>query len=129
MHHPRPWHKHSIFGDGPRIALDREARHVWRTRIEARRRNGQLTDAHAQVALALLRRLGHDGRLDPSQKTIADAAAASLSTAKRALTRLRDLGLVFWVNRIARTSSWRVEQISNAYVLTLGAAVAHRGSA
>ena len=36
--HPRPWHRNSAFGPGPRRPLDRERRVVWKARIEMHRR-------------------------------------------------------------------------------------------
>jgi hypothetical protein len=104
------------------MAMDRERRAVWKARIELHRRAGRITDGFAFVALAMLRRLGADGRLDPAQGTIAADAGESLSTVKRALGRLRELGLCWWVRRIAR-EGWRSQQTSNAYCLTLGDAV------
>jgi hypothetical protein len=68
----RRYRRNSIFGDGHRVPLDRERRAVWKARIEMHRRAGRLTDGHAFVALALVRRLGTDGRLDPSHATLAD---------------------------------------------------------
>jgi hypothetical protein len=67
----------------------------------------------------LLRCLGQDGRLDPSHAFLAGCAACHESTVRRALQRLRGLGLVGWVRRLARDarSGWRCEQVSNAYVL------------
>ena len=32
--HPRPWLAGSIFGEGPRRKLCREARRIWRARVE-----------------------------------------------------------------------------------------------
>ena len=68
--HPRPWHRHSVFGDGPRVPMCRERRAVWKARIEIHRRAGRITDGEAYVGLALLKRLGQDGRCDPSHQTL-----------------------------------------------------------
>ena len=115
----RRWHKSSIFGPGPRRALDRGQRAIWKARIELYRRAGQLTDGAAHVALALVKRLGTDGRCDPSHTTLAEDASESISTVKRALDALQELGLVWWVRRLIR-EGWRTEQTSNAYALAIG---------
>ena len=122
----RRYRRNSIFGDGHRVPLDRERRAVWKARIEMHRRAGRLTDGHAFVALALVRRLGTDGRLDPSHATLADDAGESLSTVQRALRALRAVGLVLWVRRLVR-DGWRAAQTSNAYLLTLGESPAIHG--
>jgi DNA-binding transcriptional MocR family regulator len=58
--------------------------------------------------------------LDPSHATLATKAAVSVDTVQRQLERLRELGLLSWQRRLIRDEStgWRVEQTSNAYVLT-----------
>jgi hypothetical protein len=112
------FHRAALFGDGPRVPLDREQRAVWKFRVEAARRAGQITEAFAYVAHALARRLGADGRLDPSHAALARDAAVSERTVRRALAALSQLGLVRWVQRLVR-SGWRVEQTSNAYALAL----------
>jgi hypothetical protein len=117
--HPRPWHRDSVFGDGPRIPMCRERRAVWKARIEIQRRAGQVTDGEAYVGQALLKRLGQDGRCDPSHQTLADDSGESVSTVKRALKAFWDCGLVNWVRRLWRNGT-RVSQDTNAYVLTLG---------
>lgn len=123
MPHARPWHRGSTFGDGPRAPLCRERRAVWRARLQLHRRAGRLTALHEVIGLALLRRLGEDGRLDPTHETIADDAACSTRTVRRALDALRDLGLVVWVRRLVR-EGWRAAQTSNGYRLTTGSPVA-----
>jgi hypothetical protein len=115
----RRWHKSSVFGDGPRVPMCRERRAVWRARIEIHRRAGRITDGESYVAAALLKRLGQDGRCDPSHATLAADSGESVSTVKRALAAFHDCGLVSWVRRLAR-DGWRAVQISNAYRLTLG---------
>lgn len=117
--HPRPWHRHSVFGPGIQHPLDRERRAVWKARIEMHRRAGRITANHALVAAAMLRRLGQDGRLDPAHQTLAADAGVSVSTTKRALKALADCGLVSWIRRIARQGQ-RVMQVSNSYLLSLG---------
>jgi hypothetical protein len=120
-HHPRPWHRGSIFGEGPRIPRDREQRAVWKARLGLFRRAGRLTALHVEVGLALLRRLGTDGRCEPAHDTLARDAGCGVRTVQRALAALRDCGLAYWVNRLVR-AAWRAEQTSNAYILTLGPA-------
>jgi hypothetical protein len=56
--HPRPWHRDSTFGHGPRIPMCRERRAVWKARIDIQRRAGRVTDGEAYVGQALLKRLG-----------------------------------------------------------------------
>jgi Helix-turn-helix domain len=68
------------------------------------------------VGLALLKRLGVDGRCDPSHETLASDASCDEKTVRRALDTLKDLGLVRWINRLVR-DGWRAAQTSNAYLL------------
>jgi hypothetical protein len=67
----------------------------------------------------LLKRLGQDGRCDPSHQTLADDSGESVSTVKRALKAFWACGLVNWVRRLWRNGT-RVSQDTNAYMLTLG---------
>jgi hypothetical protein len=120
---PRAWRGDSIFGDGPRVARDREWLAQWKARIGFLRRAGRLTALHAEIALVLARRLGQDGRLDPSHATIAKDAKAGCRTVQRALARLADLGLLRWVRRLVRDGSI-CSQTSNAYSLTMPGVVA-----
>ena len=115
----RRWRRDSTFGEGPRQPMDRERKAVWKCRLAMHCRAGRITDAFEKIGLALLRRLGTDGRLDPSHETIAGDAGKSIATVKRALGSLQELGLVWWVRRLIR-EGWRVEQISNSYVLAIG---------
>jgi AraC-like DNA-binding protein len=96
----------------------RERRAQWKARLHMHRRAGRITALHEDIGLAMLRRHGQDGRLDPSHDTIADDAAASPRTVRRALERMAGCGLVMWARRLVRVGSC-VEQASNAYVLTL----------
>jgi hypothetical protein len=113
------WRKHSIFGDGPRVRLDRNGRARFRFLTRAHRSAGRLTADQVDVAEVLVGALGDDGRLDLAHATIAERALCHVATVKRALVRLRALGLVDWVRRLVRGpgTSWRCEQGSNAYVL------------
>jgi hypothetical protein len=114
--HPRPWHRHSAFGDGARRPLDREQRAGFKFLIRAHRAAGRLTATAHDIAEVLLHRLGTDGQLDPSHDTIANDALCCARTVRRALARLRDLGLVRWTLRLVR-AGWRIEQTSNQYEL------------
>ncbi|HEX2939589.1 MAG TPA: helix-turn-helix domain-containing protein [Rhodopila sp.] len=116
--HPRPWHRGSLFGPGPRRPLDREQRARFRFLINVHHRAGRLSRAARDVAEALVRRLGVDGQCDPAHSTLADDAGCSDRTVRRALDALRGLGLVAWVRRLVRTG-WRVAQTSNSYLLAL----------
>jgi hypothetical protein len=120
MHHPNPWHRGSIFGDGRRVPLDRNQRARFRYLLHAHHRAGRLTRAGRDAGKALLKRLGPDGRLDPSHETLAGDVACSESTIGRSLVRMRDLGLLRWQRRLTRIG-WRAEQTSNAYELVPGA--------
>ena len=91
----------------------------WKARVEIWRRGGALTDGMSYVALALIKRLGADGRCDPSHQTLADDSGESIDTVKRALKALHGLGLVDWLRRVIR-EGMRVRQMSNSYLLTLG---------
>ena len=117
--HPRPWHRDSVFGDGPRIPMCRERRAVWKARIDLARRAGRITDGEAYVGQALLKRLGQDGRCDPSHETLAADSGESVSTVQRALKAFYACGMVTWVRRLWRNGT-RVSQDTNAYLLTLG---------
>ena len=117
------WKSDSVFGDGPRVPLDRERRAVFRARLTMRayRRPGRLTQTAVAVGRVLLNMLGQDGRLDPSIATLAHLIAASKSTVVEALDRLRACGFLTWTRRLVRDakSGWRCEQTSNAYLLTV----------
>jgi hypothetical protein len=114
--HPRPWHRGSVFGDGPRRRLDREQRARFRYLLNAHRRAHRLTPLTELVGNALVRRLGVDGQLDPSHDTIGEDAGCSSRTVRRALVALRVLGLLVWQRRILRAGPC-VDQTSNAYML------------
>jgi AraC-like DNA-binding protein len=124
--HPRPWHRGSEFGDGLRWPLDRERRAVWKARLDLARRAGRITALHEKIGLALLRRLGTDGRCDPAHDTIAADVGCGSRTVRTALARLFELGLLKWINRLVRVGD-RVEQTSNAYMLIVAAVAAGAG--
>jgi hypothetical protein len=116
----RKFRRDSEFGHGPRKSLCRELRARFLWRIGQCRRRKQLTANGKMVAETLVKMLGADGRLDPSHATLAGRVGCNVDTVRLALNRLRALGLATWVRRLVRTAAtgWRVEQTSNAYVLT-----------
>lgn len=117
--HPRPWHGASLFNAGPRQPFTRDQRRIWAARLELHRRAHAITALHVEVGRALLRRLGEDGRLDPSHDTLAADAGCCPRTVGEALRRLNRLGMVTWLRRLVRTRLG-VRQTSNAYCLGLG---------
>jgi hypothetical protein len=118
-----PKWKPGIFGTGPCVPMDREARAVFKAKLQLQRRPGRLTIATAAIGRVLVDMLGPDGRLDPSLATIAERARVSVATVKRALAQLRECGFVTWTRRLIRdaASGWRTEQASSAYVLSVPA--------
>jgi hypothetical protein len=126
--HPRPWHRTSVFGPGPRVSLDREQRAQFKAKLKLQRRPGRLTIAAAEVGRVLVDMLGSDGRLDPSHETLAACAAVHVETVRRALDQLHQFGFVaLIVRRLARFGS-AVRQISNAYALAVPAAASFNAS-
>ena len=121
------WRRDSIFGPGQRQRLDRNGRARFRFLTRQHRRVNRLTANDVAVGEVLVSALGDDGRLDLAHNTIAERALCHPATVRRALVRLRDLGLVTWARRLVRCSStgWRCEQGSNAYVLLTPACDAH----
>src|SRR5262245_33100205 len=133
--HLRP-RRDKLFGDGPRVPLDREAKVRITKLAEARshktekgKHYGVLTGKFVRVLRALLW-LIHDGRsgqCNPSYETIADKAACARSTVCEAIKALEACGILSWVNRITRIRErdvdlfgktvwvWRVVRTSNAY--------------
>lgn len=118
--HPYPWHRGSLFGAGPRMPMCRERRACWKARLHMFRRAGKITPLYEDIGLAMIRRLGKDGRLDPSHQTLAEDVRCAPRSVRRALAAFRSCGLVIWAQRLVR-DGWRVAQTSNAYALTMGA--------
>ena len=125
-HHPRPWHRGSLFGDGPRRPFGADERRAWLARAEAERHAGRLTALHVVVGRALLKRLGEDGRCDPAHATLATDVGCGERTVRRALGGLRDAGMLAWEQRVVRRpwpeggpGATRAEQTSNAYAFLL----------
>lgn len=116
--HPRPWHRGSVWGDGPRRILDRNERARWRYQVKCAAHRGKISPKGEWVADELERHLSRDGRCDPSHQTLASGAGVSISTVERTLPAMRDLGLVGWERRL-RDAGGRAEQTSNAYELLL----------
>jgi hypothetical protein len=81
-----------------RVPLDREQRACFRAKstFKCFRRVGMLTLAAVAVGRILIDKLGYDGRLDPSIKTLAKLAGVASSTVVLALDRLRKCGFVTW---------------------------------
>jgi AraC-like DNA-binding protein len=109
-----PWRASSLFGFGPRNPLNRDQRGIMRQRLRSARLGGHITALHELVGVALLELLGADGRLDPAQETIARRAGCCVRTVSTAFRRLRNLGLLDWVQRLVRIAQ-QVRQTSNAY--------------
>jgi hypothetical protein len=120
----RRWRKDSIFGDGPRVILDRERRAQAKAMMKLQRRPGRLTIAAAQIGCILVDMLGPDGQLYPSHHRLAELACVHVATVKRALEQLRQFGFLDWTRRLVRCGP-RCEQTSNAYVLRLPSCEAH----
>jgi hypothetical protein len=118
--HPRPWHRGSVFGNGPRRPLEREQRARFKYLLNAHRRARRLTPHAELVGAALLRRLSVDGRCDPSHDRISQDVGCGARTVRRALAALKALGLLMWQCRLVR-DGWRCAQTSNSYVLVPGA--------
>jgi hypothetical protein len=130
LHHLRPWHRGSLFGEGPRRPLSADQRRAWLARAHLERRAGRLTALYVEVGRALLKRLGENGQCDPSHATVAADAGCGERTVRRALVALRALGLLTWEQRLVRRpwpeggpGASRAEQTSNAYALLLPTAV------
>jgi hypothetical protein len=116
----RKWRKDSQFGDdGARVPVDRKGLAVLKARAGLKVFNGpgKLTATARLVLDVMLKMLGADGRLDPSVETLAHRTGKCASAVELGLKRLRALGFLTWVRRIARCGS-RVWQTSNAYQLT-----------
>ena len=130
--HLRP-RREKVFGDGPRVPLDREAKvrimrfaQALKHRTEPGKHYGVLTGKFVDVLNALLW-LVHDGRTgqcNPAYATIADKAGCAPSTVGAAIHALENAGILSWVNRIHRigvrerdlfgqwTTTWRVVRTS-----------------
>ena len=110
------FHACSTFSAGPRRPFSIGDRALWLARLHAARLARLITASHAEVARALLKRLGTDGRLDPAQSTLAADTGLDERTVGRAVRRLADAGLLTWQRRLVRVG-WRAAQTSNSYAL------------
>jgi hypothetical protein len=121
------WKSGSEFGPGRRVPLDREQRAVFRAKLTMQRKPGRLSSSAVRLAQIMLAKLGADGRLDPSIATLAELARIDESTVVRCLGRLKACGFLEWTRRLIRCAAggWRVEQATNAYVLTVPASDTH----
>jgi len=81
--HPRPWHRGSVFGPGPRRPLDRNQRARFRYLLALHARENRISSKCEKVGLALLKRHGPDGRCDPTQATLAADAGCKERTVRR----------------------------------------------
>lgn len=111
-----PFHAQSTFAAGPRRPFTIGDRALWLARLDIAVRTRRITPGHEKIARALLKRLGLDGRLDPSQATLAADTGLDERTVRRALRRLADALLLTWQRRLVRVG-WRTAQTSNAYAL------------
>lgn len=113
------WHRHSEYAhSGHKAPLSRDERVRWREMVRFGHKAGKITHGAKHVAAEMLACLGADGRLDPSQETLARLAAVGERTVRRALEQLRAAGLVEWACRIIRTRQGS-RQTSNAYRLRI----------
>lgn len=122
--YPRAWRRGSDYAAPPRNLLDRGQRHVWRRRVVAEARAGNLPGKAILTAEAMLACMGEGGELYPAQATIAAKAGVGVRTVARHLARMETLGLLARQRRLVRMpwpeggrGAIRVQQTSNAYVL------------
>ena len=146
--HLRP-RREKVFGDGPRLPLDREAKLRIKVRARALLQRTEAGKAYGVVtakALAVLDALlwgfhnGKSGQCDPSYPTIAARAGCARSTVALAIKVLELAGVLTWVNRITRerthehdlfghwVTRWRIVRRSNAYLFRDPKAAADRGN-
>lgn len=140
--------REKVFGDGPRLPLDREAKvritrlaEALSHRTEKGKHYGVLTGKFVRVLRALLW-LIHDGRsgqCNPSYETIAAKADCARSTVFEAIRALELAGILSWVNRLVKVRErdvdlfgrtiwvWRVVRTSNAYTFRDPKAAERRG--
>jgi hypothetical protein len=129
--------REKVFGPGPRVPLDREAKvrvmayaQAWNARHrQPGQHRGPLTRATTEVLEALLWGFhnAHTGACFPSYEAIAAKAECCRDTVYEAIKALERAGILTWVNRIVRErvreldlfghwgTRWRVLRTSNAY--------------
>ena len=121
----RPWLQHNTFADSEHNARMRALEEFERSTRRRGRRNGALGHIALEVYRFLLRlRNRKTGRLDPSYDWIAKQLNRSRSAVARAIRRLKDANFLDWQRRTRpvedpEPDGQYVEQISNAYFLTL----------
>ena len=134
--HLRP-RREKVFGPGPRVPLDRNAKvrvkelaRALLRKTEAGRHYGVVTAKALAVLDALLWGFHNtkSGQCDPSYEAIAKRADCARSTVSLAIKALELAGVLSWVNRIIRErdheldlfghwmTRWRIIRTSNAYV-------------
>lgn len=145
--HLRP-RREKVFGDGPALPLDREAKVRVMARARALMRTTEAGKHYGPVtakALAVLEALlwgfhnSRSGLCFPSYETIAERADCARSTVAVAIKALEFAGVLGWVNRITRIAEaerdlfghwvrrWRIVRISNAYRFIDPKAAAQQG--
>jgi hypothetical protein len=129
--------REKVFGPGPRVPLDRNAKarvmafaKAWNARHrQPGQHRGPLTRATVEVLEALLWGFhnAHTGACFPSYEAIAAKAECCRDTVYEAIRALELAGVLTWVNRIVRErvrerdlfgywgTRWRVLRTSNAY--------------
>lgn len=128
--------REKVFGIGRPIPLDRNAKARVMTyaralmrRTEAGKHYGMVTAKYLAVLGALLWGFHNaaTGKCFPSYESIAERAGCARSTVYEAIRALEDVGVLTWVNRIARVrepftdmfgeiaTRWRIIRTSNAY--------------
>jgi Helix-turn-helix domain len=133
---PRLKRREKMFGEGRLMPLDRNAKarimvfaRALSRRTEEGKHYGIVTAKFLAVLDALLWGFhnAHSGRCFPSYERIAERADCARSTVYEAITALERVGILTWVNRIARIREWgpdlfgraqnrvRVIRTSNAY--------------
>jgi len=134
--HLRP-RREKVFGPGPRVPLDRNAKarvkemaRALLRKTEAGRHYGVVTAKALAVLDALLWGFHNtkSGQCDPSYEAIAKRADCARSTVSLAIKALELAGVLSWVNRIIRerdherdlfghwVTRWRIIRTSNAYL-------------
>jgi hypothetical protein len=134
--HLRP-RRDKVFGPGPRVPLDRNAKvrvkelaRALLRKTEAGRHYGVVTAKALAVLDALLWGFHNtkSGQCDPSYEAIAKRADCARSTVSLAIKALELAGVLSWVNRIVRerdheldlfghwVTRWRIIRTSNAYL-------------
>jgi DNA-binding MarR family transcriptional regulator len=133
--HLRP-RREKVFGDGPALPLDGNAKARVMTRARAMLRRTEAGKHYGPItakALAVLEALlwkfhnARGGLCFPSYERIADVAGCARSTVAVAIKALEEAGILSWVNRITRirdreldlfghwVTRWRVIRTSNSY--------------